>query len=147
MIRTRMTERLFEALKLGKKIPNSDVFLFKGSSYLRDSILTISRPFIQSWERRNHRHSRSFRFWVSHSPNAIVAVLVNLFDRKTTLLKCVAQLIILDEGKPFLWHKTPESWGFPAWRARVLYVPQRPRTSFHHNFLPLNFLADVDSEQ
>jgi len=51
---------------------------------------------------------------------------------KTTLLKCIAQLILLDEGKPFLSHKTPEAWGFPTWRSRVLYVPQRPRTSLFH---------------
>ena len=49
--------------------------------------------------------------------------------RKSTLLKCLAQLILLDEGKPFLTRKTPESWGFPIWRSKVLYVPQRPRTS------------------
>ncbi|GAO46995.1 ATP-binding cassette transporter [Saitoella complicata NRRL Y-17804] len=45
---------------------------------------------------------------------------------KSTLLKALAQLIIYDEGKPFLNGKAPEQMGIPPWRTLIQYVPQRP---------------------
>jgi len=44
---------------------------------------------------------------------------------KTTLLKCIAQLAIYEEGDIYLNDKTPEEYGIPVWRTRVMYVPQR----------------------
>jgi hypothetical protein len=44
-----MSEKLFEALKLGKKIPDTDHFLFKGfSSFLHTVGLITCRPVFQS---------------------------------------------------------------------------------------------------
>jgi len=86
---------LFEALKLGKRIPETDTFLFKDLSFKLDR-------------------------------GEIIAVRGPSGCGKSTLLKCLAQLILLDEGKPFLLEKTPESWGVPSWRSKILYVPQRP---------------------
>jgi ABC-type multidrug transport system ATPase subunit len=113
-----MGERLFEGLKLGKKIPQTDTFLFQGSY----SLVLAESDLSFSLERGEVIAVRgpSGCGYLLNSPFSI---------RKTTLLKCIAQLTLLDEGKPFLWHKTPESWGYPSWRSRVLYVPQRPRTS------------------
>nr|CAG8454971.1 5147_t:CDS:2 [Entrophospora candida] len=39
---------------------------------------------------------------------------------KTTLLKCLSQLIVYDDGHVFI------DDNIPIWRTRVLYVPQRP---------------------
>ncbi|RHZ53313.1 hypothetical protein Glove_443g61 [Diversispora epigaea] len=44
---------------------------------------------------------------------------------KTTLLKCIAQLVIYEEGCVFFNDKTPEEYGVPNWRTRIIYVPQR----------------------
>ncbi|KAI0818532.1 P-loop containing nucleoside triphosphate hydrolase protein [Irpex lacteus] len=44
---------------------------------------------------------------------------------KTTLLKCLAHLNLY-EGKILYRGKTPQSYGIPTFRTRVLYVPQRP---------------------
>jgi ABC-type iron transport system FetAB ATPase subunit len=44
---------------------------------------------------------------------------------KTTLLKCIAQLAIYEEGTVYLDEKTPEEYEVPVWRTHVMYVPQR----------------------
>ncbi|KAF9161907.1 hypothetical protein DFQ26_004028 [Actinomortierella ambigua] len=44
---------------------------------------------------------------------------------KSTLLKCICQIIPLDEGQLWLRGKTPEELTFPVWRSKVMYVPQR----------------------
>ncbi|KAI0693287.1 P-loop containing nucleoside triphosphate hydrolase protein [Cytidiella melzeri] len=44
---------------------------------------------------------------------------------KTTLLKCLAHLNLY-EGRIIYRGKTPQSYGIPNYRTRVLYVPQRP---------------------
>ncbi|CAG8457309.1 10480_t:CDS:2 [Diversispora eburnea] len=44
---------------------------------------------------------------------------------KTTLLKCIAQLVIYEEGCIFFNDKTPEESGVPNWRTQIMYVPQR----------------------
>ncbi|GES74033.1 ATP-binding cassette transporter [Rhizophagus clarus] len=44
---------------------------------------------------------------------------------KTTLLKCIAQLAIYEGGDIYLNDRTPEEYGIPVWRTRVMYVPQR----------------------
>ncbi|GJJ68454.1 hypothetical protein EMPS_00800 [Entomortierella parvispora] len=44
---------------------------------------------------------------------------------KSTLLKCINQTIIMDEGQVYLEDKTPDQWGMPNWRSRVMYIPQR----------------------
>ncbi|KAI9228906.1 MAG: ATP-binding cassette transporter [Piptocephalis tieghemiana] len=45
---------------------------------------------------------------------------------KTTLLKGIASLTALDDGLVTLDGRTAQEWGFPYWRAQVMYVPQRP---------------------
>ncbi|CAG8457088.1 5849_t:CDS:2 [Paraglomus occultum] len=45
---------------------------------------------------------------------------------KTTLLKCIAELVVFEEGKLYLDDKSPEQYDIPLWRTRVMYVPQRP---------------------
>ncbi|CAB4486672.1 unnamed protein product [Rhizophagus irregularis] len=44
---------------------------------------------------------------------------------KTTLLKCIAQLTLYEGGSIYLNDRTPEEYGIPVWRTRVMYVPQR----------------------
>ncbi|CAG8474528.1 6585_t:CDS:2 [Funneliformis mosseae] len=44
---------------------------------------------------------------------------------KSTLLKCIAQLTLYEEGIIYLNRKSPEDYGIPNWRTRVMYVPQR----------------------
>ncbi|KAF9970979.1 hypothetical protein BGZ73_006153 [Actinomortierella ambigua] len=44
---------------------------------------------------------------------------------KSTLLKCICQIIPFDEGQVWLNGKTPEELTIPVWRSRVMYVPQR----------------------
>src|SRR6185312_2049325 len=45
---------------------------------------------------------------------------------KTTLLKCIAELVVFEEGRLYLDDKSPDQYGIPLWRTRVMYVPQRP---------------------
>ncbi|KAG0168418.1 hypothetical protein DFQ28_010684 [Apophysomyces sp. BC1034] len=45
---------------------------------------------------------------------------------KTTLLKCLAELVPYEQGQSKLNGKTPLEYGIPAWRSKVMYVPQRP---------------------
>lgn len=47
-------------------------------------------------------------------------------DRKTTLLKCLAELVPYTEGEISLNGKSPLVFGIPNWRSKVMYVPQRP---------------------
>ncbi|KAL0581731.1 hypothetical protein V5O48_000313 [Marasmius crinis-equi] len=44
---------------------------------------------------------------------------------KTTLLKCIAHLNLY-EGEVSLHGKSPKSYGIPAYRIKVAYIPQRP---------------------
>ncbi|KAI8137856.1 P-loop containing nucleoside triphosphate hydrolase protein [Fennellomyces sp. T-0311] len=45
---------------------------------------------------------------------------------KTTLLKCLAELIPYTDGSSKLLGKTPDDYSIPVWRSRVMYIPQRP---------------------
>ncbi|KAI9275445.1 P-loop containing nucleoside triphosphate hydrolase protein [Phascolomyces articulosus] len=45
---------------------------------------------------------------------------------KTTLLKCLAELIPYTSGYSTLLGKKPTEYGIPVWRSRVMYIPQRP---------------------
>ncbi|KAJ2901094.1 hypothetical protein IWW38_000059 [Coemansia aciculifera] len=65
---------------------------------------------------------------------------------KTTILRCIAQLtpseagvcsVLLDDS-----YKTPAELGIPAWRADVMYVPQRPAQMAG---TPLDFIDMVNS--
>ncbi|RIA89297.1 P-loop containing nucleoside triphosphate hydrolase protein [Glomus cerebriforme] len=64
---------------------------------------------------------------------------------KTTLLKCIAQLTIYEEGDVYLNERTPEEHGITVWRTRVMYVPQRtpimPGTPMEFYNKMLNFGA------
>ncbi|KAF9985706.1 hypothetical protein BGZ65_010079, partial [Modicella reniformis] len=44
---------------------------------------------------------------------------------KSTLLKCINQIVSMDEGQVYLQDKTPDQWGIPLWRSLVMYIPQR----------------------
>jgi ABC-type iron transport system FetAB ATPase subunit len=44
---------------------------------------------------------------------------------KSTLLKCIAHLV-MHSGQKLYRGKTPQEHGIPAYRTRVMYVPQRP---------------------
>ncbi|GLB34834.1 putative ABC transporter [Lyophyllum shimeji] len=44
---------------------------------------------------------------------------------KTTLLRCIAHLILY-EGQVLYRGSTPKAYGIPSFRTRMLYVPQRP---------------------
>ncbi|KAG0256069.1 hypothetical protein BG011_004759 [Mortierella polycephala] len=59
---------------------------------------------------------------------------------KSTLLKCINQTIALDEGQVWLQDKTPEEWGIPNWRSRVMYIPQR--TAIMEG-TPMSFVDEV----
>ncbi|GAB5591467.1 hypothetical protein Unana1_06367 [Umbelopsis nana] len=45
---------------------------------------------------------------------------------KTTLLKCLAELIPHESGTSLLDGKKVSDMGVPVWRSKVMYVPQRP---------------------
>ncbi|KAI8577764.1 hypothetical protein K450DRAFT_250732 [Umbelopsis ramanniana AG] len=45
---------------------------------------------------------------------------------KTTLLKCLAELIPHESGISMLDGKKVSDMGVPVWRSKVMYVPQRP---------------------
>ncbi|OZJ03364.1 hypothetical protein BZG36_02980 [Bifiguratus adelaidae] len=45
---------------------------------------------------------------------------------KTTFLKCLADLIIYEEGECLLQQESRKSFTASNWRARVTYIPQRP---------------------
>ncbi|CAG8784170.1 6236_t:CDS:2, partial [Dentiscutata erythropus] len=65
---------------------------------------------------------------------------------KTTLLKCISQLAIYEEGVIFLDDKSPEEYGITNWRTRIMYVPQRTPImqgsplEFHENVLKFSSL-------
>jgi len=44
---------------------------------------------------------------------------------KSTLLKCIAHLVLHD-GETLYRGSTPQAFGIPSYRTRVMYVPQRP---------------------
>lgn len=60
--------------------------------------------------------------------------------RKTTLLKCLAELIPYTNGYSTLHGKKPRDYGVPVWRARVMYIPQRPSA---HPGCPLDLFRTV----
>lgn len=49
-----------------------------------------------------------------------------LLCSKTTLLKCLAELIPYESGTSLLDGKKVTDMGVPVWRSRIMYVPQRP---------------------
>ncbi|KAG0042415.1 hypothetical protein BGZ83_000497 [Gryganskiella cystojenkinii] len=59
---------------------------------------------------------------------------------KSTLLKCLNQTLVMDEGEVRLSGKTPDEMGIPTWRSRVMYVPQRSPIM---EGTPLEFLEEV----
>ncbi|KAF8935141.1 P-loop containing nucleoside triphosphate hydrolase protein [Dissophora ornata] len=59
---------------------------------------------------------------------------------KSTLLKCINQTITMDEGQVWLHDKTPDQWGIPTWRSKVMYIPQR--TAIMEG-TPLDFVEEV----
>ncbi|CAO3644410.1 unnamed protein product [Mucor hiemalis] len=59
---------------------------------------------------------------------------------KTTLLKCIAELIPYEKGSCTLYDKTVNDYTVPVWRSRVMYVPQRPAV---HPGTPLDFFRMV----
>ncbi|KAF9912716.1 hypothetical protein EC991_009452 [Linnemannia zychae] len=59
---------------------------------------------------------------------------------KSTLLKCINQTIVMDEGQVWFEDKTPDQWGVPTWRSKVMYIPQR--TTIMEG-TPLEFLEEV----
>ncbi|KAG6833686.1 hypothetical protein H0H87_002882 [Tephrocybe sp. NHM501043] len=58
-------------------------------------------------------------------PGDIVVLRGKSGSGKTTLLKCIAHLIVYN-GDVLYRTTSPKSLGIPAFRTRVLYVPQRP---------------------
>ncbi|KAI8343697.1 P-loop containing nucleoside triphosphate hydrolase protein, partial [Chlamydoabsidia padenii] len=44
---------------------------------------------------------------------------------KTTLLKCLAELVPYEDGTSTLHGKKASDYGIPTWRSKVMYVPQR----------------------
>ncbi|KAF9143775.1 hypothetical protein BG015_000310 [Linnemannia schmuckeri] len=59
---------------------------------------------------------------------------------KSTLLKCINQTNVMDEGQVWLDDKTPDQWGVPTWRSKIMYIPQR--TTIMEG-TPLDFLEEV----
>ncbi|KAG0304607.1 hypothetical protein BGZ98_005281 [Dissophora globulifera] len=59
---------------------------------------------------------------------------------KSTLLKCINQTITMDEGQVWLQEKTPDQWGIPAWRSKIMYIPQRAAIM---EGTPLDFVDEV----
>ncbi|KAF5380944.1 hypothetical protein D9615_004078 [Tricholomella constricta] len=60
---------------------------------------------------------------------------------KTTLLKCIAHLILCD-GEVLYRGSPPKALGIPSYRTRVLYVPQRPSML---SGTPRDFLNTISS--
>ncbi|KAF1803997.1 P-loop containing nucleoside triphosphate hydrolase protein [Mucor lusitanicus] len=59
---------------------------------------------------------------------------------KTTLLKCIAELIPYEKGYCTLYDKDVNDYTIPVWRSRVMYVPQRPAV---HPGTPMDFFNMV----
>ncbi|KAI9499464.1 P-loop containing nucleoside triphosphate hydrolase protein [Zychaea mexicana] len=59
---------------------------------------------------------------------------------KTTLLKCLAELVPYTGGYSKLRGKKPSEYGIPVWRSRVMYIPQRPTA---HPGCPLDLFKIV----
>ncbi|KAI8647455.1 P-loop containing nucleoside triphosphate hydrolase protein [Parasitella parasitica] len=59
---------------------------------------------------------------------------------KTTLLKCIAELIPYEKGYCTLFDQDVNEYTVPVWRSRVMYVPQRPAV---HPGTPLDFFNMV----
>lgn len=59
---------------------------------------------------------------------------------KTTLLKCISELIPYEKGYCTLNDKSVSDYTVPIWRSKVMYVPQRPSV---HPGTPLDFFQMV----
>ncbi|KAI1315937.1 hypothetical protein EDD11_000187 [Mortierella claussenii] len=59
---------------------------------------------------------------------------------KSTLLKCLNQTISMDEGQVWLDNTTPDQMGIPAWRSKVMYIPQRSPVM---DSTPIEFVEEV----
>lgn len=83
----------------------------------------------------------SFFLHVSVVPYDLCAGLTDFTNcSKTTLLKCLAELVPYTSGSIKLNGKTPSEYGIPNWRSKVMYVPQRPAV---HAGTPLDFFNVV----
>ncbi|KAI9248398.1 P-loop containing nucleoside triphosphate hydrolase protein [Sporodiniella umbellata] len=67
---------------------------------------------------------------------------MSLLNRKTTLLKCIAELVPYNGGYSTLNGKDVDHYTVPVWRSRILYVPQRPSA---HPGTPMDFFNLVKS--
>jgi ABC-type iron transport system FetAB ATPase subunit len=68
-------------------------------------------------------HSLSFSL---SSPGQILILRGPSGSGKSVVLKCLAELLVYPSGSIELNGKNATSMGFPKWRSRVLYLPQRP---------------------
>lgn len=65
---------------------------------------------------------------------------LTLIKSKTTLLKCIAELVPYNNGYSTLYNKDVHDYSIPSWRAHVMYVPQRPAV---HPGTPLDLFRMV----
>jgi len=59
-------------------------------------------------------------------PGRIVGLRGASGSGKTTLLRALATLVDIEEGQLLLDGRSPDDWGYPAWRRHVSYLAQRP---------------------
>lgn len=103
--------------------------------------MAVSRYIIWVERGRYISHQRSFWCWVKKGEKRpIQSRDIHPIDSKTTLLKCIAELIPYEKGYCTLNDKSVNDLTVPIWRSKVMYVPQRPSV---HPGTPLDFFNMV----